>query len=169
MTAGTRRISSFAFRSIFHALHPSFSPPYVARRIYYRLSAALLYPWRSRGLIWTVKAAAVRANLPTCKGLIHIDLQMNPDQRRLDKACSPPRRPPHIQLWSWRWRPARVWDPETWGTAAGNHKLLLFSYWSTQRIHNSSNSSNVQCKKRASSLTERVRLRQTSTKNVSRV
>lgn len=32
---------------------------------------------------------AVGANLPACKGLIHIDLQMNPDQRRLDKACSP--------------------------------------------------------------------------------
>lgn len=89
MTAGTQRISSFSLRSIFHALHPSFSPPYVPRRIYYRLSAALLYLWRSRGLIWTVKATAVRANLPTCKGLIHIDLQMNPDQRRLDKACSP--------------------------------------------------------------------------------
>lgn len=37
----------------------------------------------------------MRANLPTCKDLIHADLQMNPDQTRLDKACSPNTAPPH--------------------------------------------------------------------------
>lgn len=133
MTAGKRHISSFAFRLILHALHPSFSPPYVPRQIYYRLSAARLYLWRSRGFIWTIKATAVRANLPTCKGLIHIDLQMNPDQKRLDKTCSPnaPHHPCfllHIQFWSWRWRQAWVsygcvLSPPTRGTAGENNAV----------------------------------------------
>lgn len=116
MTAGTQRISSFAFRSIFHALHPSFSPPYVPQDLLppicnSTVSATLLYLRRSRGLVWTTQAAAVRANLPTCKDLIHIDLQMNTDQRRLDKACSPnvPLCPASC-LTSRRWRRTRVFS-----------------------------------------------------------
>ncbi len=128
MTAGTPHISSFAFSSIFHALHPSFSPPYVPPRIYYHLSATLLYLWCSRELIWTVKAAAVRANQATCKGLIHIDLQMNPDQRRLDKTCSPNAalHPSHQPLkLKMKANSLAAWglSPATRGTVGQNKKL----------------------------------------------
>lgn len=32
--------------------------------------------WRRQGLIYIAKASTVSDNLPTCRGLIHIDLQM---------------------------------------------------------------------------------------------
>lgn len=127
MTAGRRRISSFAFRLIFHAFTSLISPlhmfllGFISAYIY-----CLLYLWCSRGLIWTVKAAAVWANLPTCKGLIHIDLQMNWDQSRLDKACSP-NTPLH---------PASFFTSSSETEDEGKHKSCLVALWYEELLEN---------------------------------